>query len=400
MNVLKQNLPGLLRAKCRIRLAFQLLGALALCAGSTAALAQQGLDCNQLLGQIRSLDQANAQSNPYAAAVQKQRVELSRSGGYAHSIGCDRQQFLFFGSPPPAQCPQLNAQIERMRANLSQLEANAARSGNSPQRQQLAARYNAYCRQQRPRGFFESLFGDGNPNPAPGDAVPGEVPPADQTPPKPAGGSEALCVRTCDGGFFPLIYSAQHANPDTLTDLCKASCPNAEVKVYTRVPGQEVKTAVGLDGSPYMDLPAALKFEKSYDPACTCKPPGQTWAEALQNAEKVLGHERKGDIIVTPEKSAEMSRPKLDAAQRSKLIGTTSARAAAAAAKAGKSSDDLAAHDAASASQVPTASDDSAGIAAGDLKPTASFTQGEGKTVEVTNPDGSKHAVRIVGPQP
>jgi len=49
---------------------------------------------------------------------------------------------------------------------------------------------------------------------------------------------------------------------------------------------------------------------------------------------------------------------------------------------------------------VPTASNDSAGIAAGDLKPTASFPQGEGKTVEVTGPDGTKRQVRIVGPQP
>jgi hypothetical protein len=400
MNVSKKILLGLtelLPAGRRVYLSVAV--AAALCAGSGAALAQ-GLDCGQLQGQISAMDRANAQTNPYAGAARKQQGELARSMSYAHSIGCDRQQFLFFGRPPPPQCPQLNAQIGRMRANLAQLEANASRGANSPQRQALAARYDAYCRQQHQRGFFESLFGGGNPNPPPPGMPEGAPPPAAPTQQNPRGGSEALCVRTCDGGFFPLVFSAQHTSPETLTDLCKASCPNAEVRVYTRVPGQEVKTAVGLDGTPYMDLPAALKFEKTYDPACTCKPPGQTWAEALANAERVLGHERKGDIIVTPEKSAEMSRPTLNAAQRSKLIGATSARAAAAAAKAGKSVDDLAAHDAASAAQVPTASDDSAGIATGDVKPTDSFSQGEGKTVEITGPDGAKHQVRIVGPQP
>ena len=388
----------ILRAACRSRLGLLFFVAVAVCTGSSAAITQ-GLDCGQLLGQISALDRANAQTNPYVGAVKKQRVEIERSVSYAHSIGCDRQQFLFFGSPPPAQCPRLNAQIQRMRANLGQLEANAARSNNSPQRQDLVGRYNAYCRQQQPRGFLKSLFGGGNPAPQPTDVPAGDLPPA-QDEQKPTGGAEALCVRTCDGGFFPLIYSARRVSPETLTELCKASCPNAEVRVYTRVPGQEVKTAVALDGTPYMDLPAALKFEKSFNSACTCKPPGQSWSEALANAELILGHQRNGDIIVTPEKSAEMSRPKLDAAQRSKLIATTSAKAAAAAKAASKSTDDIEARDAASAAQVPTASDDSAGIATGDVKPTASFPQGEGKTVEVTGPDGTKRQVRIVGPQP
>ncbi len=143
---------------------------------------------------------------------------------------------------------------------------------------------------------------------------PGDVPGTDGLPPPggtltPTAGAEALCVRTCDGGFFPLIYSSRHLSPDGLTELCKASCPNADVKVYTRVPGEEVKTAVGLDGTPYTNLPNALKFEKTYDPACSCKPAGQSWSQALANAEAILGHEGKGDIIVTPEKSAEMSRP-------------------------------------------------------------------------------------------
>jgi hypothetical protein len=355
------------------------------------AAAAQGVDCNQLLGQIHALDRANASSNPYSDALQKQRGELERTVSYAHSIGCDRQQFLFFGSPPPAQCGQLNSNIQRMRANVSQLQANVAASNNTPQRQGLVARYNSACRQQQPKGFFESLFGGGNQQTA--DVPQGDLPPVPAGPAQPTGGAEALCVRTCDGGFFPLVYSARHVGPDALTELCKASCPNTEVKVYTRVPGQEVKTAVGLDGTPYMSLPAALKFEKSYDPACTCKPANEPWAQALAGAERVLGHEGRGDIIVTPEKSAEMSRPKPEpASKKSKIAGPQ---------KAGpKMTDDMEAHDAASAAQVPTASNDSSGIASGDVKPTASFPQGQGKTVEVTEPDGTKRQVRIVGPQP
>ena len=286
------------------RLGVHLFIAAALCATAGTTSQAQAPDCNQLLGQIAAIDRANARTNPYAGAAQKQRIEVDRSVNHARSIGCDNQQFLFFGRPAPPQCPQLNAQIQRMRANLQQLEAQAARNNNSPERQQLAARYNAYCR-QRPRGFFESLFGGGNPAPGPSDAIPTDNLPLPQEEQKPTGGSEALCVRTCDGGFFPLVYSARRSS-ETLTDLCKASCPNTEVRVYTRVPGQEVKTAVGLDGAPYMNLPNALKFEKTLESGCTCKPPGESWAQALENAEHILGHERKGDIVVTPEKSVEM----------------------------------------------------------------------------------------------
>ena len=41
----------------------------------------------------------------------------------------------------------------------------------------------------------------------------------------PHGGSLALCVRQCDGGFFPVSYAAQRHNLDELQDLCKALCP-------------------------------------------------------------------------------------------------------------------------------------------------------------------------------
>ena len=40
---------------------------------------------------------------------------------YAHSIGCENRQFLFFGAAPPPQCDQINGQLGRMRANLQDL---------------------------------------------------------------------------------------------------------------------------------------------------------------------------------------------------------------------------------------------------------------------------------------
>lgn len=372
--------PGALLA--RLRIAFPFLGMM--CLASGAAL-PQGIDCAGLRAQIAALDQANARDNPYLVQAQQQREDLRRSMSYAHQMGCDRQQFFFFGSAPPAQCPGLNAQIQQIQASVGQLEANA-RANTSPERQQLAARFYAYCRSAdaapHQSGFFESLFG--------GQSAPNAQPPQDPLEQAPAagdetpqGGSEVLCVRHCDGYFFPLNYS-ERSGSETLSDFCKASCPNAGASVYTRVPGEVIQTAVGLDGKAYTDLPAALKYQKSLDPACTCRAAGASWSDTLADAESILNNGGRRDVMVTPEKSAEMARP----------------QSAARTAKAAPAKpDDLEQTDAAAAAQVPTAGTDSAGIATGDVKNGTAYSQGQGQTVEITGPDGVKRRVRIVGPQ-
>lgn len=283
----------------------------------------QAVDCARLQQQLVLAN--NGGSDQFAAAARKQSVELQRTAAYAHQLGCD-QQGGFFAAAPPPQCGGLNARIAQMQGNLAQLQTASRGNGGHAE---LVARYNAYCRggaqtvavqppqPPRQRGFFESLFGGGQEETRP--------PPPANMPTDPAlegttgeqdainahGGSQAVCVRSCDGGFFPLPLSSHHSG-DSLTEMCEALCPGTEASVYTRNPDSEIKTAVSIHGTPYMDMPNALKFQKSFDPACTCRPAGKTWAEALSNAETVLGNQRKGDIMVTPEKSAEMARPKVD----------------------------------------------------------------------------------------
>jgi hypothetical protein len=346
----------------------------------TAPVFAQSPDCDRIRAQIATLDQSASgrQTNQYASAAQKQQAELERTSAYARSIGCDRGAFSFFGSQTPPQCTGLNARIQAMQANLAQLQGMAGRDGGSPQRQDLVARYNAYCRSQ-PRGFFDSLFGNsgGAQTDIPIDAPPAED---DQTP---RGGSQAICVRTCDGGFFPLNYSARNGNLDTLGELCTALCPNAEVSLYTRNPDKDVGTAVGADGSAYRDLQNAFKFQKTFDSTCTCKAKDQSWVQALSqsDAERILGQERKGDIIVTPEKSLEMSRPKLDPLLRSKLL-------------AAQPNSFVPVQN--PAVQSPMPSTNSAPASATQTNPAAD----QAGTQEITGPDGVKRLVRKVGPTP
>ena len=118
-------------------------------------------------------------------------------------------------------------------------------------------------------------------------------------------------MRTCDGSFFPVSYSGAGSRADSLEDVCRALCPNADMALYSFPFGGTVDEAASPTGEPYANLPNAGKFEKAYDPSCSCRRKGQTWAEALADAEARYGHE-KHDILVTPEKSAEMARPIID----------------------------------------------------------------------------------------
>jgi Protein of unknown function (DUF2865) len=341
---------------------------------SAGSAAPQPVDCARLAAEISALnDSGQRHPTNYGSGAQRQRADLNRVIGQARALGCNRGQFFLFDNVPP-QCPGLKAQIQQMQASLAQNEGAGDLGGNSAARQQLIARYNAYCRggvqtspQPAQRGFFETLFGVFAPNQNP--FAPGQQPQFEEVRPQagedltPHGGSQAVCVRSCDGGFFPLPLSVRQGDPDQLTGLCHALCPNAAVSVYTRSPNQDIASSVSLEGAaPYSDLPNALKFQKSFDPACTCKPPGQTWAEALAGAEELLGRARKSDIVVTPENSVELAKPKFEKAARP---GPSTEPAAGQNDQAGNN---------------PTA------------------VGGQSGTQEITGPDGVKRRVRIIVP--
>ncbi|ATQ68452.1 MULTISPECIES: DUF2865 domain-containing protein [Methylosinus] len=280
---------------------------LALAAVAATPARGQNAYCDGLRAQI-----ANAGAAPgaarYRAAAAKQQQEIDRTAAYGRSIGCDRQQFLFFGDAPPPQCGVIHRRIAQMQANLGQL----MRAGGDGQRQALMARYDQQCRQRvaaRPRTFLDDLFGEQEEEPQPMREDPRSREEDEESQTRHGlGGSTAICVRACDGGFFPLSYSARRANLEALSELCKAQCPNTEVELYTRSPWRELDQAVSLEGKPYSEHPNALKFAKSFDPACSCKAPGKSWAETLEEAERILAEKNK-DEVVTAERAEQLSRP-------------------------------------------------------------------------------------------
>jgi hypothetical protein len=391
---------------------------LAVTLASLAPALSQSADCDRLRQAISDASH-NAQGAQYQAAAERQRGELDRTVAYAHSIGCENKKFLFFGSEPPAQCGQLNAQIGRMRANLNDLQARAGGG-----RGELVARYNAQCANQPARApsILDALFGQPKSNDPSYDPLSPDAPVTENLANglgEARAGAKAVCVRSCDGSFFPVSYSANGGRLDGLQDMCRALCPNADVTLYTYPSSGDIEQAVSITGARYMDSPTALKFRQTFDSTCSCRRRGQTWADALAGAEAKLGREDKSDIIVTPEKSLEMSRPKSDPKAdgkldpKGRLAKANGKPAPGADAKAVPGADakpapgveakaalgtDANGVDTTLSQQAATISRETSGIAGGAPQSGAPVGKDQGQSVDVTGPDGVKRKVRIVGP--
>ena len=381
-------------------------------AATLAAGGAQAVDCNRLRTAIQAADQPGPEGGAWTSGAQRQRAEIARTQHYADQLGCGRGGPL--GADRPAECDEVADRLQRMQDNLATMEEQV-RSGadDGRRRAALLARYNSACAGQGgglledfATRLGEALFPDqgrspANPPPEPADPNLSTVPLDGDIMEDPGTGhrnlGQAICVRTCDGGYFPLTPRATEGQLSGLEQLCQASCPNTEAKLYTLPADGNLAGATAADGTGYTALPAAFQFEKSFAPACTCKPPTKSWAEALAEAEKLLDTPDRHDITVTAALSDQMAKPGSAPPSKGKP---------AKGGKPGKASDALVsapsmdlgtARDAQKALQAPTASDATTGIG-GPVTAARVVREGEGATVAMPGPNGVSKRVRLIEP--
>ena len=151
--------------------------------------------------------------------------------------------------------------------------------------------------QQGPGNFLNNLFGNNSPG----------APPADVGPQ--SGTYRTVCVRSCDGAYFPISFATVPGRFPDDEKTCKALCPAAEAGLYAyRNPGEDMNQAVSISGQPYSSSPNAFRFRQEFNPSCACKAAGQTWSDALKTIDDKAAAEQQGDIIVTEESAKKMSR--------------------------------------------------------------------------------------------
>lgn len=255
-------------------------GALALALGLlavpnvTLAQSEQDIRCMQLqqemaaarggganAGELANLDQQIAQQDRIYQGTQAAMEDA----------GCHERMFIFGRSlKRTPKCLNMNARVEDARRQLTRLQGqqkSLQRGGGNRRRQaelQQALQRNG-CSGAPSGGGGGGLF----------DFFGGPREPEYQSPIyrsiNPNGRYRSVCVRLCDGFYYPISYSTYGSQLAQDADKCQANCAApAELYVY-RNPGQEIEQAISLSGSAYMDLPVALRYRKEYVNGCSCK---------------------------------------------------------------------------------------------------------------------------------
>jgi hypothetical protein len=256
-----------------------LLGAASLATGAIAqglppgAAPQQGSPANpmcvRLEGQLASIDRGGGGGDPakadqirrYEDAAGKQQAELDRVVAQAKRMGCDSSGFFSLFNGQSAQCGPVNNQIQQMRGNLDQITGNLERlkvgtPGNSDRDNQRRSvllalaqnncgpQYAAAVRNQGGGGnFLDNLFGNNNPGGAQ------SLPPTDSG--APSGTYRTVCVRSCDGFYFPISFATVPSRFGDDEKTCKNLCPAADANLFSyRNPGEDMNAAVSINGAP------------------------------------------------------------------------------------------------------------------------------------------------------
>ena len=148
------------------------------------------------------------------------------------------------------------------------------------------------------QGFFQSLFGGSNTQPSypqePRRVL--QSPYGYRTPPSApsrvregseeasrsqdgTGSYRTLCVRMCDGYYWPISYATRRSGFYHDANVCRSSCGEEARLFFHGSRDRDTKEMVDISGRNYTKLPTAYLYRKKTVDACKCKPEPWTQTE-------------------------------------------------------------------------------------------------------------------------
>ena len=116
-----------------------------------------------------------------------------------------------------------------------------------------------------------------------------------------SGTYRTLCVRLCDGYYWPISFATSRASFDRDNEVCERSCSSGAKLYIYRNPGEEAEDMVDLNGQSYKALKTAFLYRDRYDLTCQCRP--HPWQEAAlrqhQTYLRTRKHSRKESLRVS-----------------------------------------------------------------------------------------------------
>ena len=106
------------------------------------------------------------------------------------------------------------------------------------------------------------------------------------------GGHDPVCVRLCDGFFFPLPTAASDVVSQDAA--CNSLCPDAPTEVFYRNGSDGIEGAYSAAGKPYTALPVSLRYRVTSNDTCSCHRDVVAYAPLKDSTLK------RGDAIMTP----------------------------------------------------------------------------------------------------
>ncbi|RDE10384.1 DUF2865 domain-containing protein [Pelagibacterium lacus] len=268
-----------------LRIVTALAAAAAFIAADLAVAQAQSQSCAQITAILRGIErnQAFAGHNGIVEELRARQQQVMQGERQWISDGC--QQMYNAGQAMTQQCRSLAQIITVGRTQVQQLQA-MAQEGQSLARnhQAMMADYQRNGCDAGQRGsLLDGMFG--------GQGGYDYMPPYDPWASQQT--RRTVCVRTCDGFYWPISFSTTDSYIAQDAIQCHEMCPGTEVALFSyRNPGEEPEDMISLSGAPYRSMPYAFRFRQEVDMSCSCntrEPAGTlTLAEAGGGSQAVV----------------------------------------------------------------------------------------------------------------
>jgi hypothetical protein len=231
-------------------------------------------------------------------------AQFHRAQADADHADCYEDMFLFGRSLRRSpRCVDLDRQAQAAKASLAQLKAqrDAILRGASPRgrREDIVAELarnrcgDQYVREheaQRSRNtsIFSFFNEEDNSEEPPSRAAPPPIPGY--------GGSSTyrtLCVRECDGFYFPISNATTERQFQQDEAKCHSQCA-APAELFYHRSDQDVDQMVSLSGRPYSQTPNAFRNRKVYIKGCSCNA-NEYSREEIAKSEEAIKLSRRAD---------------------------------------------------------------------------------------------------------
>ncbi|WP_336056397.1 DUF2865 domain-containing protein [Nitratireductor sp. CH_MIT9313-5] len=258
--------------------------------------------CRNLEAQLAKVPRgaSSASVAKYDRAIARQSKELNRATSSARNAGCSGG---IFGNNS-TQCRSLNSTIRKMNANLAQLKRTRASLG-AGNTKQVKARLLRDIRKHGCRAKPQTSVKANSKKKSAVARVQKKAAPARVTKSAPATKKvvrkaaikkvvrkqkavrtasapfikprnmttfRTMCVRMCDGYYFPISFSVPKDMFERDAQTCEARCPGAEVQLFVHsVPDEETAQMVSIaDGTPYQKADFAYKYRQTGVGSSSC----------------------------------------------------------------------------------------------------------------------------------